>query len=63
MKFDNNQRNRKLFLILIIVTVSFITSSLLLLGAIKGMNALIEEQTASLNEVNTKLEEQLEADN
>ncbi|WOO88493.1 hypothetical protein R2F61_06060 [Mollicutes bacterium LVI A0078] len=63
MKFDNNQRNRKLFLILIIVTISFITSSLLLLSAIKGMNALIEEQTASLNEVNTKLEEQLEAGN
>ncbi len=63
MKFDNNQRNRKQFLILLIIVVSFITSSLLLLGAVKGMNALVEEQTASLNEVNQKIENQLNEGN
>lgn len=58
MKFDNNQANRRAFIILLVVTLSIISSSLLLLGAIKGMNAVAQEQAATLNEVNAQLKTQ-----
>ncbi len=60
MKFDNNQRNRKIFLVLIALIISFVMSSLLLLGAIKGMGQLVGEQSASLNEVNESLQNHLD---
>ncbi len=59
MKFDNNQSNRRLFLIFLVVAVSFLTASILLLGAIRGMNNLVEEQSASLEYANDKLKEQI----
>lgn len=63
MKFDNNQANRRAFIILLVVTLSIISSSLLLLGAIKGMNAVVQEQAATLNDVNAQLKTQINGEN